>query len=126
MLTPSLPVEAFAKAPSDADKPVVEVLKSQFTLIPAGTSAAAFNTAFLERHAKSAPHVVAGLRARVLLDPATKAKSVDEAIQTVGFESAELADAFAVRDALKEWEAAPEALQKWEKEVKGRWAEAVL
>ncbi|KAK8216168.1 N-alpha-acetyltransferase-like protein 15 [Phyllosticta capitalensis] len=119
-------LEAFAKAPSDADKPVVEVLKSQFTLIPAGTSAAAFNTAFLERHAKSAPHVVAGLRARVLLDPATKAKSVDEAIQTVGFESAELADAFAVRDALKEWEAAPEALQKWEKEVKGRWAEAVL
>ncbi|KAK7528692.1 N-alpha-acetyltransferase-like protein 15 [Phyllosticta citriasiana] len=123
----TVPVEAFAKAASDADKPVLEVLKSQFTLIPAGTSAAAFNTAFLERHAKSAPHVVEGLRARVLLDPSTKAKSEDEAVKAVaGLETAQLADALAVRDALREWGSAAEALQRWEKEVKARWNEAAL
>ncbi|KAK8166713.1 N-alpha-acetyltransferase-like protein 15 [Phyllosticta citrichinensis] len=120
-------LEALAKAPSDADKPVLQVLKSQFTLIPADTSAAAFNAAFLERHAKSAPHVVAGLHARVLLDPSTKAKSEDEAIKAVvGLETAQLADAMAARDALREWGSTAEVLQRWEKEVKARWTEAVL
>ncbi|KAF2145408.1 uncharacterized protein K452DRAFT_324414 [Aplosporella prunicola CBS 121167] len=105
------------------DDKVSAVIKSTFTLIPEGTTSAAFTDAYLSKHAGSTAHVLGGLRARRAIDP--KAETTEPALALARADNATVDDARLVLAALTQW-GATESADALRKEAGDKWPEAVL
>lgn len=90
------------------------------------TDLSAHNASFLERHPASAPHILAGLRARQYLDPKTLEQNQKELQETLGLVSASLDDAVAGLRLLREWNSSPAALDAYVERARQRWSEATV
>lgn len=111
------------------EAPVKAVIDSSFTIIPAGTSPAAFNAAYLKKHATSAAHMLAGFKARYALDPKKSGIANEiEALRLLSKDDVhfELEDARGMRDALREWGSEEDVLKRFEEEAGKKWPEAVF
>lgn len=116
----------------EAEKPepaVKAVIDSSFALIPQGTSPAAFNAAYLKKHANSAAHVLAGLKGRFALDP--KKSGIANEIEALRLLSKDgvvftLEDARGLRDELRVWGSEEDVLKRFEEEAGKKWPEAVF
>lgn len=111
------------------EAPVKAVIDSSFTIIPAGTSPAAFNAAYLKKHATSAAHMLAGFKARYALDPKKSGIANEiEALRLLSKDDVhfELEDARDMRDALREWGSEEDVLKRFEEEAGKKWPEAVF
>ncbi|KAL1629852.1 hypothetical protein SLS56_005120 [Neofusicoccum ribis] len=111
------------------EAPVKAVIDSSFTIIPNGTSPAAFNAAYLKKHANSAAHVLAGLQGRYALDP--KKSGIANEIEALRLLSKDgvtftVEDARAMRDSLKEWGSEEDVLKRFEEEASKKWPQAVF
>lgn len=111
------------------EAPVKAVIDSSFTIISAGTSPAAFNAAYLKKHATSAAHMLAGFKARYALDPKKSGIANEiEALRLLSKDDVhfELEDARDMRDALREWGSEEDVLKRFEEEAGKKWPEAVF
>ncbi|KAL0260794.1 hypothetical protein SLS55_004485 [Diplodia seriata] len=109
--------------------PVKAVIDSSFTIIPSGTSPAAFNAAYLKKHSNSAAHMLAGYKARFALDP--KKSGIANEIEALRLLSKDgvtftLEDARGMRDSLREWGSEEDVLKRFEEEASKKWPEAVF
>lgn len=105
-----------------------EVLNAEMSTLITNdaTDLSAHNASFLEKHSASAPHVLAGLRARQYLDSETLEQNQKELQETLGFVSATLDDALAGLELLEEWNSSPAALDAYLERARQRWSEATV
>ena len=90
------------------------------------TDLPAHNASFLEKHSSSAPHILAGLRARQHLDPKTVEQNRKDLQETLGLDSAGLDDAVAGLELLKEWNSPSAAKDAYLAQARQRWPEATV
>lgn len=114
--------------PSPLPASVSEVINAEMPTLVANdsTDLSTQNASFLEKHSSSAPHVLAGLRARQHLDSKTLEQNQKDLQETLGFESARLEDAVAGLELLKEWNCPRAARDAYLERARQRWPEATV
>lgn len=102
---------------------VAEVIKSEFTEVPASADLAKVNQEFREKHKTSAQHVLASIRVQAVLgeDCGKLGKDVVGLLQTPGVE---LEDGVDAQELLVGWKSAE--LDGFKKAAAGKWPEASL
>lgn len=104
---------------------VSEVINSELSLIlPKDVDLLTLNADFLHTYATSAPHVQAGLRARHLLDPASRAQNQADLLHALILDSTSLQDAINGLPLLKQWHAEVSAQKQYVAKAHERWPEA--
>lgn len=100
---------------------VIEVLKSEFTAVAAGTDLKQFDREFREKHNESARHILASIRVQEKLgsDRATLAKELISLLQLQGVT---LEDGTEILETLRSWRAGE--LDAFKTAAKGKWPEA--
>ena len=114
--------------PSPLAAQVSEVINAEISPLIANdtTDLSAHNVSFLETHSSSAPHILAGLRARQYLDSKTLEQNQRDVHQMLDLESASLENAIAGLELLIEWNSPPIAQQAYLERARERWPEATV
>lgn len=100
---------------------VAEVIKAEFTEIPASTDLAKHNEEFRQRHKSSAQHILASIRVQDRLgeDRGKLGKEVAGLLQIEGVELREASDA---QEVLKGWKSGE--LEAFKKAAAQKWPES--
>lgn len=115
--------QALDKEAGTLSPKVAEVIKAEFTGIPASTDLAKHNEDFRQRHKSSAQHVLASIRVQDSLgeDRGGLGKQVAGLLQ---MEGVELRDASDAQEVLKSWKS--EELDAFKKAAAQKWPESSL
>lgn len=115
--------QALDKEAGTLSPKVAEVIKAEFTEIPASTDLAKHNEDFRQRHKSSAQHVLASIRVQDSLgeDRGGLGKQVAGLLQ---MEGVELRDASDAQEVLKSWKS--EELDAFKKAAAQKWPESSL
>lgn len=115
--------QALDKEAGTLSAKVAEVIKAEFTEIPASTDLAKHNEDFRQRHKGSAQHVLASIRAQDRLgeDRGRLGKQVAGLLQ---IEGVELGDASDAQEVLKSWKSGE--LDAFKKAAAQKWPESSL
>jgi len=118
---------AVQKDSSEATSPIIDLADS--TLPPPYSSASAplatLNEDFISTHPSSVPHTHAFVKARQLLDPASRPRNEDAVIETLEESwDVKLEDALLGLKVLRQLGSGREAQQRFIEKAKGRWPEA--
>ncbi|KAF2496045.1 N-alpha-acetyltransferas-like protein 15 [Lophium mytilinum] len=102
---------------------VSEVITAHFTLIPASEPLPAFNDAFLKSHAKSPLAVHAGLKARYLLDPASKSQNEKDLVATLDLPEITFEETKQGLGLLGQWGSETGIKEEYKEKARGKWPE---
>jgi hypothetical protein len=101
-----------------------QVIKESFTTPPADADLAAFNDAFLKKHAKSASHLQSAYNVRYILDNSTKSQNEKDLKKTLELDDMTIREAQAGLKLLDTWKSEQEVKDDYRAEAAGRWGEA--
>lgn len=100
---------------------VVELIKAEFTEVPASADLATLNREFRERHRTSAQHVLASIRAQEGLGE-DRSKLSKEVVGLLELEGIQLEDARDAQEVLKSWNSGE--LDGFKKAAAQKWPES--
>jgi peptide alpha-N-acetyltransferase len=110
------------KAPKASNEKLDQVLKAHLSIVPDTRDLKFFNDAYMAKHKDCARRTQAGLKVRVLLDPASKAQSEKDLAATV--EKADMKEASEGLEILREWESEKRVVEEYKSKASGKWPEA--
>jgi peptide alpha-N-acetyltransferase len=112
------------KAPKSDSPKLDEVLKANLSIVPASKDLKSFNDAYLSKHQNCASRTQAGLKARHLIDPSTKAQNEKDLVASL--EKADLKEAIEGLEILKLWKSDKKVGEEYVKVARGRWSDATV
>jgi peptide alpha-N-acetyltransferase len=80
-----------------------EIIKSEFTLLPASTSLSQYNDEYLSKHKDSARHTLSASRVHKLLSPDSAARYEKDAANVIKLPSITMDEAKEALDLLRSW-----------------------
>lgn len=106
---------------SDLDSSVSEAISSSAVSIPDRSSLESFNDDFLAKEKDTPLSVLAGLKARLLLNPESKDDCVSGVTATIDLPAAKFPDGQAGLALLKEWKCDNDTVEAFKAVAKARW-----
>ena len=101
-----------------------EIIKSEFTLIPASTPLAKFNDDYVSRHKDCVRRTVSGLKVRKLLSPELASSYEKDIAAVVSMPSITFEEAKEVLELLRSWKS-PEA-EGFRSKATAKWPKATI
>lgn len=102
----------------------MEVIKAEFTEIPASADLVQLNQLFREKHSASPQHVLATLRVQAALGKDDRAKLAKDVVALLQLDSVQLEDARDAQEVLQGWHS--NELEGFKKAAAVKWPESSI
>lgn len=115
---------AIDSASSSLKPQTIEVIKTEFTLLPPSTSLSDYNSSFLSEHKDSPRHVYATLRVKHLLPTKEESKNEQEVLATLNYSTITLEEAGEGLNLLTVWKSSQ--IEAFKSKASSKWPEATV